>query len=150
MRTAGLFAVVVAALPAFVACAGDSRDLEDLPRPLLSWEHRMGSCSQLRALDGAGEVWGNEGCDSDDLRFSRMRMLTESERMVVGGKLVELRSGSVGQSGSCMTPSWHRFVDEPTPGQVRKWHVCGGASPPADRLSDLPEPFMTIAKAVIQ
>jgi hypothetical protein len=150
MRTFGLLAVVVAALPGLVACGGDKSDLEDLPRPLFSWEHRMGPCSQIRAVDGGGEVWGNERCETPDLGFSRIRALTKAERMIVGGKLVELRGGNLGHSGSCTTPSWHRFVDEPTAGQVRKWHVCGGDSPPEDGLSDLPEPFVTIAKAVSQ
>jgi hypothetical protein len=143
------FVVLALAVPAFIACGADRRDLEDLPRPVLSWEHKTGACSSLRAVDGAGELWGNGGCDGDDLKVIPMRTLTEAERMVVGATLVELRSGRVGSSGSCLTASWHRFVDQPIEGgQVRKWHVCGGASQPTDPLSDLPEPFMTIAKTV--
>jgi hypothetical protein len=133
------------------ACGGDDGpSLEELTRPLIYWEHRVGVCSRYRAADSEKRLWASDGCENGSIVFTEVRTLSESEAAQLTQRFADLRGGSnQGSATECTTPSRHRFVSEQKDGTRQEWRICGAAGSTQD-LSNLPEPFLGIAQSMTQ
>jgi hypothetical protein len=129
-----------------IASCDSPRYLEDLQTPALVWTQGNGLCSKIIAVDGAGTVWKEQGCEDGrpDLREVRRATRVQQDELWVMFQMLPFDAPAT--RAACAGRQLHGF-ERLDPGTPRGTAACGGSQ--YDDLSGLPDPFRRLAEALL-
>jgi hypothetical protein len=120
-----------------IACDdGTSRAISDLAPPVYHWSHSYLTCSHDLAMDGAGDVWAETGCESGDLRLTKARSVA---KVPVQAAFAALPPNTSQVDRRTCSGNLHAFTATETDGSTKRFAVCGTTT--ANDGSDLSGPF---------
>jgi hypothetical protein len=131
------------------ACEPQDVALESLTKPSVSWEQRRGLCTRVRAVDAAGALWDDTGCEGDAVTLERVTVLS-AERVTELKTATDAMTRVTPLDDRCDGASRHLFTlrqDNATPSIA--WTRCGSGTA-YGQLDGLTEPFLTIARILNQ
>ena len=96
--------------------------VEELPTPVLWWEHGNPLCSQVRAVDASGMLWHDEGCENGRFTFEPLEQLSEEELESLTRFFATLPTPP--PAVSCSGGLAHRFVRRDEAAETY-WTACG-------------------------
>jgi hypothetical protein len=127
-----------------VGCAGrpssPATSFDVLPRPVVLITHDVGdNCNGTMAIDGAGDVWQESGCEEHSSGVNRTKHLSEAQRGRLVTALDALRQGRIQPMGGQCTHFVTLFVLREADGSHQEWTVC-----PPQEGSPWPAPFADV------
>lgn len=137
--------VLTAVLLAAACGETETSELEELVTPVFIWEHRVGHCARVRAMDDEGHLWARRGCDDRTGLERRGIRLRPAEVAVVRGAFGRLRDGMVRDRAECPV-SVHVFSVFRLEG-VFEYLACG-TSPDLGATTGLEDAFLDAARLV--
>jgi hypothetical protein len=131
-------ALVAGALALSAGCGAPAASAPDLAKPVYWWSWTRGACGERHALDGAGTLWVQRGCEDAHPRLVPSGRATASQRAAIVDAFARLPEPS---SEACPTPA-HQFQID-AGGRVRTWELCDAAAPASltGSFADVPRAF---------
>ncbi len=123
--------------------------LEDLAEPSVVWEQDAPNrlCSKIIAVDGAGGVWTEQGCENGRPRLARVGTADRLKLQALRERVDTLPVVSMVAVDSCSETVRHRFSKRM--GSVEQLAYACGSGAMYDDLAGLPEPYLAAAGAFL-
>jgi hypothetical protein len=140
------FAVAMVAV--LVLGCSATKSLEELSEPAFVWTQDQGLCSKILAVDSAGDVWRDQGCENGSPPLKHVRTAARAQLDTLSSRIDALPLGTKGVTrADCAGHLVHAFARRAA-GQELTASACSG-SPNLDDLSGLPDEFRAAAEAFL-
>jgi hypothetical protein len=106
-----------------IACDdGASRRVSDLAPPVYHWSHSYLTCSHNLAMDGAGDVWSEGGCESSSSGLTKQRRVAKAP---VQAAFAAMPPNTTQVDRQSCSGNLHEFTVTETDGSTKRFAVCG-------------------------
>ena len=129
------------------ACTTTGILIDSLVNPTYFWGQDNGLCGFTRAVDARGDLWDESGCESGELRFSKIGQLDSARLKQLEDAFTNLPTPSEVNCEGTIPP--HVFRKRDSSSSTTTWQACG-TSTEYYQTTGLEEPFLSIAQLFLQ